>query len=68
VFGPTIGEATVPLAPKRTLFAAVASRHGLVPLLEVGRRVDRLRAELPADPVLAALLQAADPDDAVARR
>jgi AraC-like DNA-binding protein len=67
VFGPTIGEATVPLAPKRTLLAAVASRHGLVPLLEVGRGVDRLRAELPDDPVLAALLQAADPDDAVAR-
>jgi AraC-like DNA-binding protein len=67
VFGPTIGEATVPLAPKRTLLAAVASGHGLVPLLEVGRGVDRLRAELPDDPVLAALLQAADPDDAVAR-
>ena len=66
-FGRTLGEATVALAPKRALLASVAERAGLVPLLEVGRGIDALRRELPDDPVLAALLAAADPVDAVRR-
>jgi AraC-like DNA-binding protein len=66
-FGRTLGEATVALAPKRALLAAAAERAGLVPLLEVGRGLDALRRELPDDPVLAALLAAADPVDAVRR-
>lgn len=66
-FGPTLGEATVALAPKRALLAAVAHARGLAPLLAVGRGLGRLRAELPADPVLRALLRAADPRDAFAR-
>jgi len=66
-FGRTLGEATVALAPKRSLLAAAAERAGLVPLLEVGRGLDALRRELPDDPVLAALLAAADPVDAVRR-
>jgi AraC-like DNA-binding protein len=64
---PTLGEATVALAPKRSLLTWVAERWGLVPLLEVGRGVGRLQVELPDDPMLAALLRATDPDDAITR-
>jgi AraC-like DNA-binding protein len=66
-FGPTLGEARVPLAPKRALLAAVAERAGYRPLLRVGEGLARLVAEAPDDPVLAALVRAADPFDALAR-
>ncbi len=60
---PLPGRATTPLGPKRALLEAVAARHGLLPLLRIGKGIERL----PADPVLGALLAARGPADAVAR-
>lgn len=56
-------EATVPLNEKRELLSRVACRHGLKPILEIGRGI----AELPPDPALEALRHASDPLDMVAR-
>lgn len=64
---PRVGEAHVPLAAKRALLEGVAARAGHRPLLEIGDGLPRLLAESPDDPVLAALVRAAGPRDALAR-
>jgi AraC-like DNA-binding protein len=66
-FGPTFAEARVALTAKRALLAAVAERSGYRPLLLVGEGLARLVAESPDDPVLAALVRATDPFEALAR-
>jgi AraC-like DNA-binding protein len=57
VEAPASGDALVPLAAKRRLLAAVADRHGLLPLLRVGQRLPTL----PPDPTLSALTASTSP-------
>ena len=59
VAAPTSAGALVPLAAKRRLLAAIADRHGLLPLLRVGQRLPMSRP----DPALAALAAATTPTD-----
>jgi AraC-like DNA-binding protein len=60
---PGSGGALLPLSAKRDLLAAIASAHGLRPIISAGRNLPYAEG----DPVVSALLAATDPSDLFAR-